>query len=145
MADTEKDLVVVYLGGHETDDCIEQLSVNNLAGWKEGDEWAYVKRTIYLNEKGTVTDRPYYKGDGQWMSLEEAMKIMEKAQKKGATHVKFDYDEDHESYLFDFGILRLATQEESLQRDLEDEGNESEKNQARIKELEQELAKLKGE
>lgn len=106
----EKSINIQVLGSAETDDLAYETPAN-LFGHQEND----VKNYIYRKSDGKIVDTLYEvcQADGEWISITKLKALFEDFEQKGATHVAMHHHSDHRSYVFDYGVLSVATEQEA--------------------------------
>lgn len=113
-----QNVIIQHIGSHETEDRIQNKTLSKLKGWpkdKEGDPVYCGDKYMILPEGGDLEQVGYFSeiSDGGVVSIKLFEKVIAKYKKMGATHMTVDFHEDHESYLFDFMVVRLPSEEEN--------------------------------
>ena len=142
--DKEKDLIIQILGDEEISE-LDFETREALPGWEDEDgETVFCNREIKLDKDGNPF-KGYQTSEGEWVSIECIENLLTSFKEKGATHVSMEHHCDHIGYMFDYGILRVATPKDSLEADLQAEKVDQSRNATRIAELEKELKELKSQ
>lgn len=142
--DKEKNLVVQIFGNKEIDE-LDFETREELPGWTDEDgKTVYCKHEIELDKDGNPF-KSYRTARGEWVSIKRIEELLNSFKKTGATHIAMEHHCDHFGYMFDYGVLRVATEEDDVAYEITLEKNQKNQNQQRIKELEAEIVKLKAE
>ena len=135
-----QDIIVEHIGSHETEDRIQFITLCELKDWPKNSEqdYAYLGEVYVKSLKDNSLKKSQYLTETAMISIECFENIIDKHKKLGATHMSVDFHCDHESYVFDFSVIRLPSKEE------EDKILE-ESNETLLKKRQKELKKLKEE